>query len=147
MDVRFSIALPREAYTVAVMREFMGEALRTSGICDDCLSDLLMASSEACANVIDHGHPAPSYEVFAKVSGGWCVLEITNTGPGFDPEDVPHPDPEAESGRGILLMRQLVDDVEFGHAPGGATLVRLRKRLHGTSAAGGDGARSRAAAL
>ncbi|GAB3206600.1 ATP-binding protein [Marinactinospora thermotolerans] len=130
MDVRFSIALPREAYTVPVMRQFMGEALRINGVCAECRSDILVAATEACANVVDHGDPAPSYAVVATVGPDSCVLEIANTGPEFDASAVPLPALEAESGRGILLMRAFVDRVSFGSVPGGGTVVRLSKDLH-----------------
>ncbi|WP_374058189.1 ATP-binding protein [Marinitenerispora sediminis] len=128
MDVRFAIALPRKAYTVAVMRDVMDEALRSTDVCDGCRSDLLLAGSEACANVIDHGHTAVGYNVVTRVLARYCEMEIAHTGPRFDPAQVPLPDLEAESGRGILLMRAFVDQVTFGH-DGAGTVVRLRKRL------------------
>jgi hypothetical protein len=36
----------------------------------------------------------------------------------------------AEGGRGIVLMRSLVDDVEFATTPGVGTVVSLTKRLN-----------------
>ncbi|NYE44984.1 serine/threonine-protein kinase RsbW [Spinactinospora alkalitolerans] len=111
------------------MREFMGEALRANGVGGECLDDILTAASEACANVVDHGDPAPSYEVLTRIRHESCVMEIVNTGPDFDPASVPLPDLEAESGRGILLMRGLMDRVTFDRSAGGGTVVRLHKRL------------------
>ncbi|MDA0565928.1 ATP-binding protein [Streptomonospora sp. S1-112] len=138
MDVTFSIALPREAYTVAVMRDFLGEALRSSGICAECRFAILLAASEACANVVDHGFPAVGYQVDARLLPDTCVLEITHRGRRFNPSRVPLPDLEAESGRGILLMRHLMEDVAISGEPDGTTRVLLRKRLAECAAAPPD---------
>ncbi|PSK99495.1 serine/threonine-protein kinase RsbW [Murinocardiopsis flavida] len=145
MDVRFSIALPREAYTVAVVRVSLGQALRAGGICADCRSDILTAASEACANVIDHGHPATSYEVAAWLRGDTCVLEVGSMGPAFDPGSVRPPGPDAESGRGLLLMHTLVDTVEFGRSPSGLAVVRMRRRFDPACRCGARAPRPRSA--
>jgi CheY-like chemotaxis protein len=54
---------------------------------------------------------------------------IRDEGPGFNPGEVPDPtDPanlERESGRGLLLMRTFMDDVQYSH---GGNEVRLIKR-------------------
>ncbi|WP_157515857.1 ATP-binding protein [Nocardiopsis trehalosi] len=136
MDVRFSIALPREAYTVAVVREFVGEALRAHGICDECAFRILLAASEACGNAVDHGAPARDYSVTTHLHSASCVVEISHKGTGFTAARVPPPRLDAESGRGILLMRHLVDEVDFSGSPQGDTTVRLCKTLH----QGADGA-------
>ncbi|MDA8369122.1 MAG: ATP-binding protein [Nocardiopsaceae bacterium] len=112
------------------MREFLGEALRTGGLCDECVFKILLAASEACTNAVDHGAPAPDYEVVARVDEHSCVLEIAHKGQEFTGAGVPLPELEAESGRGILLMRQLMEDVAFTGAEEGNTIVRLCKRLH-----------------
>lgn len=130
MDERFSIALPRAAYTVPVMRQFMGGALEARGVCASCLSDILVAATEACANVVDHGDPAPGYEVSARIGDDFCALEITHTGRRFNPAAVPpRPAPDSESGRGIFLMRELMDRIVFGTDPAGRVAVRMARRL------------------
>ncbi|MFC3998314.1 ATP-binding protein [Nocardiopsis sediminis] len=136
MDVRFEIALPREAYTVAVMRDFLGEALRANGICDDCAFKIQLAASEACSNAVDHGAPAREYTVSTHLDSRTCVLEISHSGPAFSAATVPLPALDSESGRGILMMRELVDEVAFHGAGDGRTTVRLSTHLrHGLDSA------------
>lgn len=136
MDAVFSISLPRQAYTVAVVRDVLGMLLLRGGLCRDCLDDILLAVSEACANAIDHGAAAREYAVEAEVGGQWCELRISHTGRASDPtalatrfttDRAPLPDLDSESGRGILLMRYLMDEVAFEGEP--RTTVLLRKRL------------------
>ncbi|GAA3730708.1 hypothetical protein GCM10022402_09220 [Salinactinospora qingdaonensis] len=54
---------------------------------------------------------------------------MINTGTGFNADEVPLPGPESEAGRGILLMRELMDRVTFTQLPGGGTAVHLDKHL------------------
>ncbi|TQN28801.1 serine/threonine-protein kinase RsbW [Haloactinospora alba] len=129
MEASFAIALPRAAYTVPVMREFLGEVLRVNGITEECTFTILLAASEACTNVIDHGAPAATYEVTAHLYDGSCLLSVTHAGPEFAPAHIPAPDLDAESGRGIALMRSLVDEVTFRDTSPGAITVLLRKHL------------------
>ena len=55
---------------------------------------------------------------------------VRDEGPGFNPGDVPDPtDPanlERESGRGLLLMRTFMDDVQFSQHGNQVTLVKRR---------------------
>jgi len=57
---------------------------------------------------------------------------VRDEGPGFNPSDVPDPtDPanlERESGRGLLLMRSFMDEVQYGPGGNQVTLVKRRDR-------------------
>ncbi|MBB4934277.1 serine/threonine-protein kinase RsbW [Lipingzhangella halophila] len=130
MGVKFSIVVPRRAYTVGIVRRILAEALSVNGVCGDCGFSILLTLSEACTNAVEHGAPATEYEVTAEVNDDSCLLEIADTGPAFNPDQVSLPDTESESGRGILLMRRLADEVRFRPSPVGGTAVRLRKLLH-----------------
>jgi serine/threonine-protein kinase RsbW len=84
VDVKFCLVFPREALSVPVMRHVLGDTLRGLGADDDGLSDLLLAVTEACTNVIRHGGPGRRYEVVASVGPGGCVVEVVNSGRGLD---------------------------------------------------------------
>ncbi|QVQ50382.1 ATP-binding protein [Spiractinospora alimapuensis] len=127
MDVSFSITLPRASYTVGVTRLFLRSALDSSGVVGEFRDDILSAATEACANSIDHGFPARSYQVEMRVAQDWCVIEVTDTGSYFDVHEVGMPEDDAESGRGILMMRELVDNVALDEVPGGGKRVSLLK--------------------
>lgn len=128
MDMRFSLALPRDAMSIPVVRRVTGEALRGLGVAEDCVDDLLVAISEACTNVIEHARANGDYQVTGHVDDGTCLLKIMDWGRGLRSAP-PEPGPLSESGRGIMLMRALVDDLNIDSAPGRGTVVHLRKRL------------------
>lgn len=127
--MKFSLDLPCETLSIPVIRRVLGDALRGLGVSEACIADLLVATSEACTNVVQHVDPSSRYEVAADIDGGHCVLRVVDQGPGFggDPERAVGTD--SESGRGIKIMRALVDDVTFDSRPGSGTVVYLAKRL------------------
>lgn len=136
MTTVFSISLPRRAYTVSVVRDVLGALLRRSGLCEGCVDDILLSVSEACANAIEHGEPADDYEVEAELAPGWCDLRVSHAGrvpdttalaQRFTSDRAHLPGVEAESGRGISLMRYLMDEIAFSGEP--RTTVILRKRV------------------
>ncbi|MFA1541364.1 ATP-binding protein [Actinomadura monticuli] len=126
--MRFSLALPRDALSIPVIRRVVGGALRGIGVSEDCVDDVLVATSEACTNVVQHARATGGYEVTGHVDDGMCLLKIMDSGRG------PRPAPAdrgvlSESGRGLKIMRALVDDLDIDSSPDSGTVVHLRKRL------------------
>ncbi|WP_051415696.1 ATP-binding protein [Nocardiopsis sp. CNT312] len=136
MDALFSISLPRQAYTVSVVRDVLGSLLKRSGMCQDCVDDVLLATSEACANAVEHAGAAHHYRVEATLAPYLCEMRISHKGRLPEGtalprhlylEHQPLPRLSAESGRGVFLMHHLMDEVDFSEAQ--RTTVLLRKRL------------------
>lgn len=130
VDMKLSLAMPREALSVPVIRRVVGDALRGLGVAEDCVADVLVAASEACTNVVQHARAGAEFEVAGWVDHGSCVLRIKDWGRG---PRRPAPRTElgdlSESGRGIRIMRALVDDLSIDAGPDRGTVVHLRKRL------------------
>ena len=84
MDARFCLVFPRETISVPVVRRVLGETLDRIGVDEECISDLLLAVTEACTNVLRHSGPGFRYEVTATVGPHSCVLEVVDNGRGFD---------------------------------------------------------------
>jgi anti-sigma regulatory factor (Ser/Thr protein kinase) len=88
-DVRFCLVFPREAISVPVVRRVLGETLTRLGVRDESVSDLLLAVTEACTNVLRHSGPGRGYEVVAAVGKNRCVLQVVDNGRGFTPAWLP----------------------------------------------------------
>ncbi|GGK81055.1 hypothetical protein Sme01_44460 [Sphaerisporangium melleum] len=129
MDIEFSLALPRDAIGIPMVRRVLGDTLRCIGVTEDCVSDVLLATSEACANAIRHGGPAKRYAVQAAIGEGHCELRVVDNGLGLGAIPRQYPSGDAEHGRGILIMQSVVDEISFDITPGSGTTVRLRKQL------------------
>jgi anti-sigma regulatory factor (Ser/Thr protein kinase) len=88
-DVRFCLVFPRESLSVPVMRRVLGDTLRRLGVDEESISDLLLAVTEACTNVLRHAGPGHRYEVTAEVGRNRCLVEVLDSGRGFDPASLP----------------------------------------------------------
>ena len=63
VELALSLALPRDEMTVPVARQIASGAMDRLGVDRDCVSDIEVALSEACTNVIQHSGPGDDYEV------------------------------------------------------------------------------------
>lgn len=129
-NLDLSVSLPRESVSVPVVRRLAAQALRAFGVHDDDVDDVQLAITEACANVIDHAGETDTYEVKIELATDRCTLTIVDQGSGFDANGVPdRPDDDAEMGRGLALMRALVDNVAFRNEPQAGAVVHMVKTL------------------
>jgi len=135
VEIKFTLQLPRDALSVPVVRRVLNSSMRTLGVAEDCLTDIEIALTEACTNVLDHAAQGDEYEVVAGLDDSKCVIDVIDTGRGFDADRLGHAeaDPSAEEGRGIQLIRELVDRVHFRSRPEEGMVVHLEKELHFTS--------------
>jgi serine/threonine-protein kinase RsbW len=57
-------------------------------------------------------------------------IDITDEGPGFDPQDVPDPTAvenlERPSGRGLMLMRHYMNEVNYNDRGNSVRMCKLR---------------------
>ena len=131
MEIKLTLALPRDQVSVPVVRQILTSSLTVLGVTRDVVADIQLALTEACTNVLDHAQESDEYEVSAGIDGTLCVIEVVDRGRGFEADGRGHTaaDLEAEEGRGIQLMRELVDQVTFERHDSHGTVVHLEKRL------------------
>ena len=143
MEIKMVLYLPRDAASVPVSRQVLNGCLETLGVTADTRTDIALALSEACANVIQHAGPADEYEVQARASNGRCVIEVVNTAHrdavGADEDDLPvgQPflppagpvSPTAEHGRGLQIIDAVADNVRLTQTNGEGTTVHFEKEL------------------
>jgi serine/threonine-protein kinase RsbW len=92
--------------------------------------NLRTALAEALGNAIRYGNgedPARMVRVYVEMGRGYVRIHIDDDGQGFDRSRVPdptHPDNlEREYGRGLFVIRHLVDDVAFNEKGNGICLT------------------------
>ncbi|MDQ6926024.1 MAG: ATP-binding protein, partial [Candidatus Eremiobacteraeota bacterium] len=98
-----------------------------------CALNVPVALTEALANAIVSGNredAAKRVHVRASVNERELVLEVRDEGPGFDlGAETWGPDAldvhDREDGRGLFLMRRLMDHVEQFIAPGSGNVIRM----------------------
>jgi serine/threonine-protein kinase RsbW len=101
------------------------------GVTADCQGDVALALTEACANVVKHAAGSDEYEVAIAFIEGTCHIRVIDRGHGIDLRDSSRRNTvvDHDNGRGIVLMRLLVDRIAFESAPEEGTVVHLHKRL------------------
>lgn len=131
MDVAFTLRLPVEVASVPFVRRLCRLNLEVLGISELDISDVALAVTEACANVVEHAETGHEYEVRFRVDAMTCRIAVLDTGAGFDPDLVRPTAPGSvfEGGRGIELMRSLVDTLAFHPRSEDGTVVELVKAL------------------
>jgi serine/threonine-protein kinase RsbW len=129
--ITLTLCLPRDEQTVTMARHIASSAMDEIGVDEDAVHDIAVALTEACTNVLKHSGPGDEYEVTLEVDDQQCTIRVVDTGHGFDSAalGLAHADSSAEQGRGIELMRALVDQVRFISRPEAGTVVHLEKSI------------------
>jgi anti-sigma regulatory factor (Ser/Thr protein kinase) len=131
VNIAFRVRLPVDAQSVPLVRGLLRQALDHLGVAAAGVEDILLALTEACANVVQHAGDHDEYEVDIAIDDTVCRISVLDDGDGFDAEAVADAQPGSplEGGRGLLLMRALVDHLAFREAADGRHGVFLEKQL------------------
>jgi serine/threonine-protein kinase RsbW len=118
--------LRAEAASGGVAREMASEAAADAGLDPDRTWDLMLATSEAFANAVQHGVPWPNQciHLATEPCPQGVRVEVTDCGT-FDSQLEPA-SLDATSGRGIQIIAAIVDRLEVQNG-NGRTLVRFEK--------------------
>jgi serine/threonine-protein kinase RsbW len=100
----------------------------------DQVDNLAIAVTEAVGNAIIHGNkkdPDKLVTVVFKLDPDQVEVTVSDQGSGFDPGQIDDPlDPAnllKENGRGIFILKALMDDVRFEFSPKGTTIRMAMK--------------------
>ena len=131
MEIRYALRLPRDVVTVPLVRTICRDAMHRLGVTPDCQGDVALALTEACANVVQHAGGDERVRGPIDFSGGTCHIRVLDQGPRHRPADSTRTETilDQDSGRGIVLMRLMVDRIAFESQPEDGTIVHLQKRL------------------
>ena len=132
MAIAFSLSLPRDEASVPVVRHICRDALKTVGVTTSCSSDIELAVTEACTNVLKHARGTrEEYDITIEIDETSCAIRVVDSGGGFDHAGAGDHESagSAEGGRGIHIMKALVDSVSFVSKAQDGTTVHLEKAL------------------
>jgi PAS domain S-box-containing protein len=123
----FEMQFAAHADQLAPSRAALRSWLHRAGVQPGQIQDVLIAAGEAVTNAIEHGHrdtPGGTITVRATILVDQLQLSVFDTG-SWEP---PRSDADNCRGRGIALMRGLMDDCTI-HAGSDGTTVRLSTRI------------------
>jgi serine phosphatase RsbU (regulator of sigma subunit)/anti-sigma regulatory factor (Ser/Thr protein kinase) len=120
---RLELRFPAEPAALLVMRRSLGRWLHAGDASARECYELTVACGEACANAIEHAYPPTGGEFMLTALRRNSDIEITVSDSGSW-----RPRRDDDGGRGVDLIRKLVDDLQIISGSSGTT-VTLRRKL------------------
>jgi serine/threonine-protein kinase RsbW len=123
MEPDMELALAARAENIAIVRHALGGLGEAYAVSEQKLSDVRLAVTEACANVVVHaypdGHEGPM-EVVASMHDSRLTVLVRDWGRGIRPR------PDSPGlGLGLSLIAALAEQVQLGHTDEEHTEVRM----------------------
>jgi serine/threonine-protein kinase RsbW len=119
-----------------VARAFVEAACQVSGLDRANTYAVVLATGEAVTNIIRHAHrqrPGAPMQIQCRLRPDGLEVLLLDEGEPFDLAAVPHLNPVELrlGGRGVFLMRKLMDELTCAPRPGRGNVLRMVKRLPG----------------
>ncbi|HEY5615917.1 MAG TPA: ATP-binding protein [Bacteroidota bacterium] len=119
------VSNPKE---IVHVEQFLDKVNAVAKLDDGTFYRLLVASTEAVNNAIMHGNKSdPRKKVLVRVvfkKHDSLTVTVQDQGAGFDPAGVPNPIEDKNlfktSGRGVFLMKELMDEVQYSFGKEGS---------------------------
>ncbi|HZT79477.1 MAG TPA: ATP-binding protein [Gemmataceae bacterium] len=137
-----TLTLASDLRLLPVARAFVEAACQVAGFDGAAAHAVVLAADEASNNIIRHAHRNDGGKLFhirIYLSADAVEVQLIDEGPPFDLSAVPELDPGElrVGGRGVFLMRTLMDEVSCQPYGARGNLLRLVKRRPQPSAAAG----------
>src|SRR5438477_10014405 len=137
----FELTIPSRLEEMESVHVLIAEAVKEYQLTSDLAHRIELTSSESMINAIQHGNKAdPAKQATLKISANGDAIEIIveDEGKGFTMDKVADPTDKANllkpSGRGILIIRSFMDEVDLTLREGGRTRLRMVKKIRGDGA-------------
>jgi serine/threonine-protein kinase RsbW len=132
-----TIRIPSSPEYLIDVDSFLEGMLRGYGLDESTIADIAISVTEIVNNGIIHGNksnPEKEIEVSIHRKNSDIEIAICDQGEGFNPDIISSPIDDAnlmrEVGRGIFIVRSLMDAVNIQHHPGRGTQVILIKKVN-----------------
>ena len=132
----FELTVPSTLEALEAVQRLVTDATREYGLSEDFAYWMELTICESMINAIRHGNQCdPSKKAHLKISlvGPQIEVIVEDQGHGFNLSDLADPTETKNllkpSGRGILIIRSFMDEVDISRSEGGGNRLRMVKRL------------------
>lgn len=128
-----TLMVPNDLALLPVVRNFVETACQLAGLDHKAAADMVLAVNEATSNVIRHAHhgrPDATVQVQCLLRADGIEVSLSDQGAPFNICEVPNLDPSEIriGGRGVFLIRALVDELVCTPRETGGNTLRMVKR-------------------
>ena len=120
MNAPISIELNASIEELSKVEQLIERLHEEGKLSEEYFGNVIVASTEAVLNAINHGskmNPTKKVVYQLELENGELTITVIDSGEGFDYQNPPDPtDPaniEKGSGRGLFIMKNLADSLEF----------------------------------
>ncbi len=131
--VTLELTIPSKPELTAEVDRRIDDLTARIGFDQGSRGDIMIAVNEAVKNAILHGNKCDESKqviITCSCSASEFRIHICDCGRGFDPESLPDPrNPDnllKENGRGILMIKALMDEVEFEVTENGTSVTLIK---------------------
>src|SRR5213592_210788 len=136
----FELTIPSRIEQMEAVHDLIAEAVKAYKLNNEMAHWIELTISESMINAIQHGNKAdPAKQATLRISSTGDAIEIIveDQGCGFKLDKVADPTDTANllkpSGRGILIIRSFMDEVDLTQREGGGCRLRMVKKIRGNS--------------
>ena len=131
------ITIPSSLEYLPKVDEYVERKLKKLRVDKDILADIAISVTEAVTNAVVHGNKnnlEKKVTINLKIDPSRVEITVEDEGKGFDPESVQNPIEKGnilkQAGRGIFILKSLMNEVEFVIQPQKGTVVKMTKFLN-----------------
>jgi len=133
MNDRFELEIEGKLEKLAIISDFIANAMSEFGLDDRKIFGVQLAVDEACTNIIKYGYTKEvgTIDISCLRRGGDIIAVIKDEGKPFNPTTVQPPDLNASleerkiGGLGIYFMKTFVDEVKYEYRDGKNVLTMI----------------------
>jgi serine/threonine-protein kinase RsbW len=131
------IIIPSSLDYLPKVDKYVEGKLKKLGVDEDRLADIAVSVTEAVTNAVLHGNKndlKKKVQVKLKADSSRVEITVEDEGNGFNPDSIQSPIEEGnllkKAGRGIFILKSLMDKVDFIIMPQKGTIVKMTKFLN-----------------
>jgi serine/threonine-protein kinase RsbW len=118
--MKSELRFPSKIENINLVERLIDEISASCNLSSEIYGNLLVAMVEAVNNAIIHGNKldeSKEVHIWYEIDSHNIIFEVKDQGPGFNFNHLPDPtlpeNLEKPHGRGIFLMKHLVDEMQF----------------------------------
>lgn len=124
------LVIPSDFNYLPRVEKFVSDLCKKARLSEDQSDNMAIAITELVNNGIIHANkhdPNKNVTIRVRYEADRVIVSVIDQGPGFNPKDVANPTAPQnlwkQNGRGIFLVKNLIDEVEIIPSAGGTEVV------------------------